>query len=360
MEEIKIWKLDGTNHKPKAVPVAGISQTATEQLLEDVLTTSPDLLMPNLRLIGRQTETAGGPLDLLGVDEDGRLVVFELKRGTLTRDAVAQAIDYASFLADLEPEELFRHISEQSGRGGTESISDFTQWYQTHFQRSALEIGSPRVVLVGLGVDERARRMVAYLAESELDISLITFHGFNQNGETLLARQVEVKPRPSGPTVKSTKQENQRRLDQLLVGLGMKNQYEALVHALKSGLSDSAYQWPNPTGYCFYFPEISESGGTSNRSYVTVNAPDKQTGRIQIYLYPRAIEAVGKQNIEKIATDMGSNLVIKPSGYGEFWIDGRKDALEYAQSLPSLGEILVAAWKTKMATQVKEDTEEET
>ena len=105
MEEIKIWKLDGTSEKPKAVPVAGISHTATEQLLEDALTTSPDLLMTNLHLVGRQTETAGGPLDLLGVDEDGRLVVFELKRGTLTRDAVAQAIDYASFLADLEAEE---------------------------------------------------------------------------------------------------------------------------------------------------------------------------------------------------------------------------------------------------------------
>ena len=69
MEEIKIWKLGRAKEKPKAVPVAGISQTAAEQLLEDVLTTSPDLLMPNLHLIGRQTETAGGPLDLLGVDE---------------------------------------------------------------------------------------------------------------------------------------------------------------------------------------------------------------------------------------------------------------------------------------------------
>src|ERR1051326_2546910 len=160
-EEIKIWKINAGNGRAKAEAIEEISQTGTEELLEDVLTSSPELLMPNLRLIGRQTVTAGGPLDLLGVDEDGRLVVFELKRGTLTRDAVAQAIDYASYLADLDPETLCRHISEQSGREGEERVGNFTEWYQSLFQRSALEIGVPRIVLVGLGVDDRARRMVA-------------------------------------------------------------------------------------------------------------------------------------------------------------------------------------------------------
>ena len=52
--------------------------------------------MEPLTLVGRQTPTEGGPLDLLGVDGDGKLVVFELKRGTLLRDAVAQILDYAS------------------------------------------------------------------------------------------------------------------------------------------------------------------------------------------------------------------------------------------------------------------------
>jgi RecB family endonuclease NucS len=90
MEEIKLWKIvRESNDKAKGVCVETISQTSTEPLLEEVLTTSPDLLMPNLHLIGRQADTSGGPLDLLGVDEDGRLVVFELKRGELMQDAVA-------------------------------------------------------------------------------------------------------------------------------------------------------------------------------------------------------------------------------------------------------------------------------
>ena len=57
------------------------SQVDTEALLEETLVKNPQMLLPGLRLIGRQTPTAGGALDLLGVDEDGRLVVFELKSG---------------------------------------------------------------------------------------------------------------------------------------------------------------------------------------------------------------------------------------------------------------------------------------
>ena len=81
MEEVKLWAIDGSlveDLKP-----AG--QTETEKLLEDSLVNSPDMLLEDLILVGRQTPTEGGPLDLLGVDGDGRLVVFELKRGSLTR-----------------------------------------------------------------------------------------------------------------------------------------------------------------------------------------------------------------------------------------------------------------------------------
>ena len=37
--------------------------TETEQRIEELLVTSPDVLMPDLTLIGRQAQTAGGPLD---------------------------------------------------------------------------------------------------------------------------------------------------------------------------------------------------------------------------------------------------------------------------------------------------------
>ena len=83
MDEVKIWAVDDAS---TVVSLDSKSQVDTEALLEETLVRNPGLLMPGLTLVGRQTPTPGGPLDLLGVDEDGRLVVFELKRGTLSRE----------------------------------------------------------------------------------------------------------------------------------------------------------------------------------------------------------------------------------------------------------------------------------
>ena len=77
MEEIEVWTVDGS----QVTRLAKSSQVESELLLEDVLVENPGLLIEDLILLGRQTPTEGGPLDLLGVDGDGRLVVFELKRG---------------------------------------------------------------------------------------------------------------------------------------------------------------------------------------------------------------------------------------------------------------------------------------
>ena len=189
MEEVKIWAI-GDSYA--ATPLESKTQVETEALLEETLVRNPELLIPGLRLVGRQTPMEGGALDLLGVDTDGRLVVFELKRGTLSRDAVAQVIDYASYLDAMELAELAEYISERSGEHGIDSIEDFQDWYGQDF--GELESLKPlRQFLVGLGADDRTERMVRFLAEnSSMDISLLTFHGFEHDGKTLLAKQVEV------------------------------------------------------------------------------------------------------------------------------------------------------------------------
>ena len=189
MEAIKLWQIDGDD---VVTPLSPSGQMESEDLLEDVLVKHPGLLGEGLTLVGRQTPTEGGPLDLLGVDRDGRLCVFELKRGTLSRGAVAQIIDYASYLDDMDMGALAVHITECSGTLGIEDFEDFEDWYNV--RHGELEKLKPmRLFLVGLGVDDRTERMVRFLAvNSGMDISLLTFHGFNHDGKTLLAKQVEV------------------------------------------------------------------------------------------------------------------------------------------------------------------------
>ena len=164
-----------------------------KSLLEDTLVANPDLLMPGLNLVDRQTPTAGGPLDLLGVDRSGRLSLFELKRGTLTREAVAQVIDYGADLEAMDLSELAGLLTTESGKRGIDEIEDFEEWYGQRFGEELTSLRPLRLFLVGLGADERAERMVDFLPNnSGMDISLITFHGFAHGGKTLFARQVHV------------------------------------------------------------------------------------------------------------------------------------------------------------------------
>ena len=118
--------------------------------------------------------------------------MFELKKGTLTRDAVAQVLDYASDVAALDAVRFGALIEKYSGRLGVDAIEDFADWYrQEHPGESEFPMDRPRMVLVGLGVDDRARRVVNFLAESQVDIQLMTFHAFREDGKLLLARQME-------------------------------------------------------------------------------------------------------------------------------------------------------------------------
>lgn len=194
VDELSIWTIHADD-TVKNVETVSEEANLAEKRLEEMLVQRPDMLEPDIQLVGRQTPTDGGPSDLLGVDTDGRLVVFELKRGSVTRDAVTQCIDYASALDAMDPDkELARHIAEHSGTHGIEKIDDFKAWYErdaneNEHEKELSTLLPPRLVLVGLGVDDRAERMARFLRARGVDISVLTFYGFQHGGETLLARR---------------------------------------------------------------------------------------------------------------------------------------------------------------------------
>ncbi len=223
MEDIQIWAIDDS----QVTQLMPSNQMESELLLESILVSNPSLLMDDLVFVGRQTPTEGGPLDLLGVDGDGRLVVFELKRGTLSRDAVAQVIDYASDLDRMDLGALSKHISQKSGSHNIEKIEDFQDWYTNDLGFDDLEVLKPlRLFLVGLGVDNTTERMVKFLAEnSGMDISLLTFHCFTLDGKTILAKQVEIDGSEAPNLIDKrrslTRDERLKALDELAGSLGV-------------------------------------------------------------------------------------------------------------------------------------------
>ena len=297
MDEVKIWAIDDDS---KAIQLESKAGMDAEKSFEDLLVKNPSLLMPGLTLIGRQTETGGGPLDLLGLDDAGRLIVFELKPGALYREAVAQVIDYASALDEKEPHDLARHIAASSGRHGIEKIENFEDWYKERFPGKGIETLKPlRMFLVGLGADAATERMVAFLAKSSgMDISLLTFHGFVYDGKTLLAKQVQVEgasdPKGSSPS-RPNEHERLRLLEGRARELGaydlldaVRQMFVATWQQVVRRKPSDLYQDATTTRLNFYLWDQVKSG-ISYRVYFAI-APDVERRGIEVCFYPRAID----------------------------------------------------------------------
>ena len=279
MDEFKIWALEDAS---SVVELESQRQMEAESLLEDTLVANPDLLMPGLKLVGRQTPTAGGPLDLLGVDRYGRLSLFELKRGILTREAVAQVIDYAADLEAMDLAELASLLARESGERGIDEIEDLEEWYGQRFGEQELRSLRPlRMFLVGLGADERAERMVDFLANnSGMDISLITFHGFAYGGKTLFARQVHVEG-GADPGSRSERRyvsvaERRARLDERVEESGVSELFGAVRDMFRENWPVSKMR-PGALGLGVRLQE---------RSYARIGVGER--GEVRIVFFPRA------------------------------------------------------------------------
>lgn len=265
---------------------------------------------------------------------------------TRTREAVAQSIDYASWLAEMTRETLAPHISERSGTGGIEKIADFDIWYQEAYpNNTGGYAGSPRIVLVGLGTDERTERRTDYLARSNLDISLITFYCFKQDQRVFPARHVNVNPPATDDSAQAryTKSANLRALMQLASKCGSGSLLESAASFLRDALP--AYEWPSQSGFSYSLMHRTEQGAPTYRVYVSIYLNERKSGQLQLWFWRRAVEAAS-QAFADLRAQPGVNLLEK-NGNLELWIksDSQWENLK-ALLQPALAAV-VEGWKAR-------------
>ena len=337
-EELRIWSVDGSG---TVEPLSRLKQMQTELRLEELLVRNPEMLEPGLRLVGRQTPTQTGWLDLLAVDVDGRLVVYELKRGMLAREAVTQVLDYASDLDAMSTEDLAEHISERSGNDGVERIDDFEQWYADNFGGDDLSrLLPPRMVLVGLGVDAVAERMARFISAGPVDISVVTFHGFQREGERLLARQLEVE---SGREELGRKRrsatiaEKRQALQKYVTDNGYKDLFDRVRADLRQPLPEQGV-WEHPGGMSIGFQLTEPEDSRVWKTYFGVQAGYLGTGVYSVSVLPQAITWGGDGAFARL----GRSLDLKEWPHGgyalsfktpEEWDEIRPHMLEFVHAV---------------------------
>ena len=157
--------------------------------LEKWIKSNPEILGEDIVVIGEQVPTSSGPLDFLGIDISGNTVIVELKRDKLPREALAQAIDYASDVADWDVDR-FREICKTYTN---QTLDDFLQ---DRFQGVAIEDlainQAQRLLLVGTAVEESLGRMIEWLSDTySIGINAVVLnYAKTKRGDSILSRMV--------------------------------------------------------------------------------------------------------------------------------------------------------------------------
>jgi len=178
--EMRLWQVAND----RLTPLAG-SQLDQEERLETWIARDPSILGMDLAIIGRQVQTEhGGRIDLLALDREGSCIIIELKRGRTPREVVAQLLDYASWVVELD----FDRLESFAQSFANKSLATV---YEAAFGSSLPEIvnSSHHMILVAAELDASSERIINYLADHhEVSINAVFFNFFATDGKELLGR----------------------------------------------------------------------------------------------------------------------------------------------------------------------------
>ena len=210
--EAMIFSVDqGTN---EITPIRAEAFAALDVLerrdFQEWVIDNPEILGEDLLVVQSEYanfEKTSDRLDVLALDEEGKLVVVELKRDEADNTTDLQAIKYASYCATLTAEEIQKEYRTfWNGRGDDLSPEEVGQHFAEFLDESideeipvteegwaAFELDDrPRILLAAGSFDIQVTAPVMWLIEEhDLDITCITMHAYRHEGELLLhSRQV--------------------------------------------------------------------------------------------------------------------------------------------------------------------------
>jgi hypothetical protein len=195
---VAVWRIQ----QGKAIPVERAPLT-NERLLEDILQADIALLgLPKaLLVLGRQVQTDfAGRVDLLCIDQDGKLYVVEIKKERTPREVVAQAMDYGYWVRDLTYQDVRDIWSRNHDQG------DFDEAFRSTFKLEPPEVidVEHQLVIVASALDPASERIVLYAQGYGLPLNVVFFQTFQQDGNQYLTRTWLIDPTEEVPVRKSS------------------------------------------------------------------------------------------------------------------------------------------------------------
>ena len=171
-----------------------------EKTLEAWLESNPGGILEEggMLVLGRQVITnLGGYIDLLGVDREGNAVVVELKRERVPRDVIAQALEYASYVATLESEDLERILRVHEGDDSLALAKRHRDCFDLDPAEAVAFNEDQRIVIVGQRITREIKQTASFLVKKGLRVTCQEFTCFqDDDGNVLLSQKVVVASKP--------------------------------------------------------------------------------------------------------------------------------------------------------------------
>lgn len=166
--------------------------------LQEWVRSNPEILGPGIKIVAfefaawqARQQTAADRLDLLGLADDGRLVVAELKRGPAPDTVEMQAIKYAAFASRFSPNTLAERHAEYLSKasGATVSAEDAAGQLEQHIGGELEDdlLRQPRVVLVAASFPPQVTASAVWLTEMGVSVTLVEFNAYQTEHDVVLA-----------------------------------------------------------------------------------------------------------------------------------------------------------------------------
>lgn len=159
-----------------------------EKDLENLLASKPELLFKENRLMPIFQETAFREHpDILALDSDGGLYIFELKRQDGNEDSLLQVIRYGQLFGRSSFDELQDMLRKQKKVDTLELASFHKDYFELDVPLDKSKFNhEQRFVVVTAGIDTSTLDAVEYWQEKKMPIVALTYHVYKQDNQFLL------------------------------------------------------------------------------------------------------------------------------------------------------------------------------
>jgi hypothetical protein len=178
--------------------------------LQEWVIAHPEIIGPDVMIVtfefDRWSSAAGAQkdrLDVLGLGQDGRIVVAELKRGRAPDTVDMQALKYAAMASRFKPGLLAeyharftRRDDQQGGRQGLLTEAEALSRLETHSDVGLLpdKLINPRVVLLAESFPPNVTATAVWLNERGIDLTLMRYQAYRTGPDHIILTVSQLYP----------------------------------------------------------------------------------------------------------------------------------------------------------------------